>query len=238
MPKFENSDPAKRAAGYAAVDKHVFDGTCIGLGTGTTAYWAIERVGQRIAANERISAVATSSETEELCRRLHIPLVELLDEPIAVAIDGADEVAPDWSLTKGGGGALFREKAVALCAERYVVVVTESKLVEALGAFPLPVEIVPYAMAYVRREIQRRSGDLPVVRREIEGQPFVTDNGNWIFDCHFARIDDPPGLDAALREIHGVVATGLFFNVASEVLVGGADGRVRSLTANAPSQRC
>lgn len=238
MPKFENSDPAKRAAGYAAVDKHVVDGMCIGLGTGTTAYWAIERVGQRIAANERISAVATSSETEELCRRLRIPLVELLDEPIAVAIDGADEVAPDWSLTKGGGGALFREKAVALCAERYVVVVTESKLVEALGAFPLPVEIVPYAMAYVRREIQRRSGDLPVVRREIEGQPFVTNNGNWIFDCHFARIDDPPGLDAALREIHGVVATGLFFNVASEVLVGGADGRARSLTAGAPSKRC
>lgn len=237
MLKFENNDPAKRAAGYAAVDKHVVDGTCVGLGTGTTTYWAIERVGQRIAAGERISAVATSSETEKLCRRLRIPLVELLDEPIAVAIDGADEVAPDWSLTKGGGGALFREKAVALCAEQYVVVVTESKLVKALGAFPLPVEIVPYAMAYVRREIQRRSGDLPVVRREIEGRPFVTDNGNWIFDCHFARIDDPPGLDAALREIHGVVATGLFFNVASEVLVGGADGRIRSLTANAPSQR-
>lgn len=161
MRKFENSDPAKRAAGYAAVDKHVVDGTCIGLGTGTTAYWAIERVGQRIAAGERISAVATSSETEELCRRLRIPLVALLEEPIAVAIDGADEVAPDWSLTKGGGGALFREKAVALCAERYVVVVTEPKLVETLGAFPLPVEIVPYAIAYVRG---RSSTDLPTFR--------------------------------------------------------------------------
>ena len=229
MQKFENSDPAKRAAGYAAVDKHVVDGTCIGLGTGTTAYWAIERVGQRIAAGDRISAVATSSETEELCRRLRIPLVELLEEPIAVAIDGADEVAPDWSLTKGGGGALFREKTVALCAERYVVVVTESKRVEALGAFPLPVEIVPYAMAYVRREIQRRCGDVPVVRRETAGRPFVTDNENWIFDCHFARIDDPPDLDARLRGIHGVVSTGLFFNIASEVLVGGADGRVVSL---------
>jgi ribose 5-phosphate isomerase A len=224
MRKFENSDPAKRAAGYAAVDKHVVDGTCIGLGTGTTAYWAIERVGQRIAAGERISAVATSSETEELCRRLRIPLVALLEEPIAVAIDGADEVAPDWSLTKGGGGALFREKAVALCAERYVVVVTEPKLVETLGAFPLPVEIVPYAIAYVRGEIQRQFSDVPVVRREIEGRPFVTDNGNWIFDCRFGRIGDPPGLDASLREIHGVVATGLFFNIVSEVLVGGADG--------------
>ena len=229
MQRFENSDPAKRAAGYAAVDRHVVNGTCIGLGTGTTAYWAIERVGQRVAAGDRISAVATSSETEELCRQLHIPLVELLAEPIAVAIDGADEVAPDWSLTKGGGGALFREKAVALCAERYVVVVTESKLVEALGAFPLPVEIVPYATAYVRKEIQRRCGDVPVVRREVAGRPFVSDNGNWIFDCHFARIEDAPGLDALLREIHGVVATGLFFNIASEVLVGDADGGVRCL---------
>jgi ribose 5-phosphate isomerase A len=240
MPEFGNSDPAKRAAGYAAVDTYVVDGTCIGLGTGTTAYWAVERVGQRIAAGERISAVATSSETEELCRRLRIPLVGLLEQPIAVAIDGADEVAPDFSLTKGGGGALFREKSVALCAERYVVVVTESKVVEALGAFPLPVEIVPHAMTYVRREIQRSRGDLSVVRREIEGQPFVTDNGNWIFDCHFGRIDDPPGLDAALREIHGVVASGLFFNIVSEVLVGGADGRVRSLRGGLASsaERC
>jgi ribose 5-phosphate isomerase A len=229
MQRFENSDPAKRAVGYAAVDEHVVDGTNIGLGTGTTAYWAIERVGQRIAAGDRISVVATSSETQELCRCLRIPLVDLLAAPIAVAIDGADEVAPDWSLTKGGGGALFREKIVALCAERYVVVVTDSKLVEALGAFPLPVEVVPFSMAYVQREIRRRCGDVPVVRREIEGRPFVTDNGNWIFDCDFARIDDPPGLDATLREIHGVVATGLFFNVASQVLVGGADGRVRSL---------
>jgi ribose 5-phosphate isomerase A len=229
MRSFENSDPAKRAAGYAAVDEYVVDGTCIGLGTGTTAYWAIERVGQRVAAGSRISAVATSSETEDLCRRLRIPLVALLAEPMAVAIDGADEVAPDWSLTKGGGGALFREKAVALCAERYVVVVTESKLVAALGAFPLPVEIVPYAMTYVRREIERRCGDIPVVRRESVGQPFVTDNGNWIFDCHFGRIEDPSGLDPTLRGIHGVVATGLFFHIASEVLVGGADGAVRSL---------
>lgn len=91
-------------------------------------------------------------------------------------------------------------------------------------------------MAYVRKEIQRRSGDAPIVRREIAGRPFVTDNGNWIFDCHFARIDDPPGLDAALREIHGVVATGLFFNIASEVLVGGADGRVVSPIARAPER--
>ena len=143
-----------------------------------------------------------------------------------VAIDGADEVAPDWSLTKGGGGALFREKAVALCAEQYVVVVTESKLVQALGHFPLPVEIVPYAAPYVRREIARHFAGIEIARRSAGEDPFVTDNGNWIFDCHFGRIEDPRRLDAKLREIHGVVATGLFYDVASEVLVGGIDGGV------------
>jgi ribose 5-phosphate isomerase A len=225
--RFENDDPAKRAAGYAAVDRHVRDGMCIGLGTGTTAYWAIERVGRRIAAGERITAVATSSETERLCGQLSIPLVGLLERPMPIAIDGADEVAPDWSLTKGGGGALFREKAVALACERYIVVVTAEKLVPALGRFPLPIEIVPFAAVYVRREIERRFGEIRVQRRESQQAPFVTDNGNWIFDCHFGRIDDPRSLDAALRDIHGVVAAGLFFRIVDEVLVGDATGGVR-----------
>ncbi|MBV8148231.1 MAG: ribose-5-phosphate isomerase RpiA [Candidatus Eremiobacteraeota bacterium] len=226
---FENDDPAKRAAGYAAVDRYVRNGMCIGLGTGTTAYWAIERVGRRVAAGEQIAAVATSSETEALCRKLDIPLVGLLVRQMLVAIDGADEVAPDWSLTKGGGGALFREKTVALSAERFIVVVTEQKLVPSLGAFPLPVEIVPFAAPYARREIGRRFGAIAVVRRGTDRQPFVTDNSNWIFDCHFGRIDDPRGLDEALRSIHGVVATGIFYGIASEVLIGDADGSVRSL---------
>jgi ribose 5-phosphate isomerase A len=226
---FENDDPAKRAAGYAAVDRYVRDGTCVGLGTGTTAYWAIERVGRRIAEGEHITAVATSSETEALCRKLRIPLAPLLEAPMPVAIDGADEVAPDWSLTKGGGGALFREKAVALACERYIVVVTEPKLVPSLGRSPLPLEIVPFAEPLVRREIARRFGNSTIVRRGDATQPFVTDNGNWIFDVHFQRIDDPPALDAALREIHGVVATGLFYAMVDDVFVGEANGTVRSL---------
>jgi ribose 5-phosphate isomerase A len=224
------ADPAKCAVGTAAVDKYVSDGMCIGLGTGTTAYWAVERVGQRIASGERICAVATSIETERHCRELGIPLVALLERPMAVAIDGADEVAPDWSLTKGGGGALFREKTVALCADRFIVIVTEPKIVAMLGRFPLPVEIVPYAAAYVRREIARSFGDIEVLRREIPTQPFVTDNGNWIFDCHFGKIASPGDLDEALRAIVGVVATGIFCGIASEVLVGEANGSVRSLT--------
>jgi ribose 5-phosphate isomerase A len=211
---------AKRAAGYTAVDRYVKDGDCIGLGTGTTAYWAIERVGQRVASGERIEAVATSSETETLCQQWNIPLLPLLQRPMPVAIDGADEVAADWSLTKGGGGALVREKAVALSAQRFIVVVTESKMVAKLGAFPLPVEIVPFAAPYVTREIARKYPDLAVVRRGTDRAPYVTDNHNWILDCHFGNIENPAALDEALRTIHGVVATGLFYGIASDVIVG------------------
>ncbi|HEY2554670.1 MAG TPA: ribose-5-phosphate isomerase RpiA [Candidatus Cybelea sp.] len=225
---FENDDPAKRAAGFAAVDRYVRDGMCVGLGTGTTAYWAIERVGQRIAAGEHITAVATSSETQRLCRRLEIPLLELLAQPMPIAIDGADEVAPDWSLTKGGGGALFREKAVALSCERYVVVATPSKLVAHLGRFALPVEIVPFAAPYVRREVERRFPGLAVTRRGSDSEPLLTDNGNWIFDCAFGRIGDPRSLDKTLGDIHGVVATGLFYDLVTEVIVGYENGTTKS----------
>jgi ribose 5-phosphate isomerase A len=212
------------------VDRYVTNGTCIGLGTGSTAYWAVERVGQRVAAGETIAAVATSSETEALCRKWNVPVLTLLERPMSVAIDGADEVAADWSLTKGGGGALFREKAVALSAERFVVIVDDSKLVEKLGNFPLPVEVVPYAAPYVAREIARAFPALEVVRRGTGEAPYVTDNHNWIFDCHFGRIDDPNSLDEMLRRIHGVVATGIFFGIASEIVVGNADGTTRLLT--------
>jgi ribose 5-phosphate isomerase A len=224
-----SEDEGKRAAGYAAVDRYVTGGTCIGLGTGTTAYWAIERVGQRVAAGEQISAVPTSVETERLCRQWNIPVAGLLEYPMPVAIDGADEVAPDWSLTKGGGGALFREKAVALSAGKFIVIVTENKLVDQLGTFPLPVEIVPYAAPYVRREVERQWPGIPAVRRGTDAQPYVTDNGNWIFDCHFGRIAEPQKLDEALRAIHGVVASGIFHGIARDVIVAGADGSVRSL---------
>lgn len=222
------AEDAKRAVGYAAVDRFVRDGSCIGLGTGTTAHWAIERVAQRVAAGERITAVATSLSTEALCRARGIPLAAFGTVEIEVAIDGADEVAADWSLTKGGGGAMFREKAVALAARAFVVIVTPEKLVAKLGGFPTPVEIVPFsvvpvgdaiAAAYPGARVRRRGGD----------EPFVTDNGNAILDCAFASIDDPVALDAALRAIHGVVATGLFAPaLTTDVLVAYPDG-VREL---------
>jgi len=184
--------------------------------------------GERVAAGERIRAVATSHATEELCRERGITLVAFGAGEMDVAIDGADEVAADWSLTKGGGGALFREKAVALAARRFVVIVTPEKLVERLGAFPTPVEVVPYSLPYVAHAIEVALG-ARVVRRG-GATPYVTDNGNALLDCSFREIPDAAALDGELRGIHGVVATGLFSGMVDAVLVGAADGAVRELT--------
>lgn len=208
---------------------------CIGLGTGSTARWAIERAGERVAKGWKIVAVATSDETERLCRERDIPVVDFGAGPrIDVAIDGADEVAPDFSLTKGGGGALFREKAVALAAKQFIVIVDESKLVRQLGRFPLPVEVVPYSRRYVEGELRKLCP--AVTLRMSADSPFVTDNGNHILDCSFGEIPMPAELDEGLRRIHGVVATGIFSGLASHVLVGSPSG-VRELQSIGMSPR-
>jgi len=224
MTSDELEERAKQAAGYRAVDAFVRPGTCIGLGTGTTALYAIERAGQLVAAGTELRAVATSLETERLCREYGIPLVPFCSEPIDVAIDGADEVAPDWALIKGGGGALFREKAVALAAQTFVVIVTARKLVERLGAFGLPLEVVPFSAPYVARQIALLGGTFTL--RQRAGAPFTSDNGNLIFDCDFGLIEAPAELDAGLRAVHGVVATGIFVGLTSHLLISKADGSV------------
>ena len=211
-------DAQKRLAGTEAVDAYVRDGMCVGLGTGTTAYWAIRRVGERVREGWRLTAVATSLGTERLCTEFGVPLVPLLERPINVAIDGADEVDGERRLIKGGGGALFREKSVALVAERFVVIVTQNKVVERLGAFPLPVEVVPFARTYVERAIHALGGE-PQARVAAAGGPFVTDNGNAILDCCFGAIDDPAMLEAALKRVHGVVESGLFVGLVDDLVI-------------------
>jgi ribose 5-phosphate isomerase A len=220
----ENVDLAKRLAGEAAVDRYVRDGMCVGLGTGTTAYWAIQRVGAMVKGGASIVAVCTSIATEALCREAGIPVVGLLERQMSVAIDGADEVAPDFSLIKGAGGALLREKAVALAADTFVVVVDERKIVKALGAVPVPVEVVPFTLPWVTREIGRAYPSAEIVLRGVTEKPYETDNHNYILDCRFAAIVDPGALDGALRNVHGVVDTGLFVGLTSAVFVGGASG--------------
>lgn len=213
---------AKRDVGFHAVDTYVRNETCIGLGTGTTAYYAVERVGQLVAQGWSLRAVATSTVTEALCRERDIRLVAFGDEEIDVAIDGADEADRDRSLIKGGGGALFREKAVALAARTFVVIVTDRKVVNRLGAFPLPVEVVPFSANYLQREIEALG--VNVERRTTSGTPYLTDNGNVLFDCAFGAIDDAPALEKMLQAMNGVVTTGLFIGLAERVVVANVDG--------------
>lgn len=211
-------EAAKRLVGTAAVDRFVRDGMCVGLGTGSTAYWAIARTGERVAAGERLEAVVTSAGTERLCREFGVPVIPFMSREIDVAIDGADEVAPDFSLTKGGGGALFREKSVAIAAGRFIVIVDDSKIVAHLGRFPTPVEVVPFALPWVSQAIAAQFPGATATERVREDRPYRSDNGNAILDCAFGTIADPRGLDAELRALHGVVATGLFVNLADTVL--------------------
>jgi ribose 5-phosphate isomerase A len=215
-------DRAKRDVGFRAVNDYVRDGTCIGLGTGTTAYWAIERVGQLVAAGWKLRAVATSLETERLCRERNIELAAFGENEIDVAIDGADEAAPDRALIKGGGGALFREKAVALAARTFIAIVTDRKVVPVLGKFKLPVEIVPFSLRYLTGRIAALGVAVEVRARG--GVPFVTDNGNAILDCAFGTIPNPAELDRTLHDLHGVVSTGLFVGLTAQVLVANIDG--------------
>lgn len=215
-------DRAKREVGYNAVDAYVRDGTCIGLGTGTTAKFAVDRVGELVAKGWSLRAVPTSVATATQCRSLGIALASFGGEAIDVAIDGADETTRSRDLIKGGGGALFREKAVALAAATFVVIVTDRKVVAKLGAFALPIEVVPYALPVVMRELQTYG--VPVVQRMRDGKAYLTDNGNAIVDCAFGTIDDPGALDARLQAIHGVVDTGLFVGLTARVLVARENG--------------
>ena len=219
---------AKRIVGRHAVDAYVRDGTCIGLGTGSTAKYAIERVGECVREGMRLHVIATSATTERMCREAGVTLVGLGDETIDVAIDGADEVAPDWSLIKGGGGALFREKAVALAARSFVVIATRRKVVAQLGAFGVPVEVIPFSTQFVAREIAAL-GATVVLRRDADGKPIASDNGNALLDCQFGPIMAPLILDRIVRDLHGVVATGLFVGLTSHVLISEENGAITDL---------
>jgi ribose 5-phosphate isomerase A len=225
------SDPkeaAKRLVGFAAVDRFVEAGMCVGLGTGTTAYWAIKRTGERVAAGEKLEAIVTSAATEQLCREFGVPVIPFMGRDIDVAIDGADEVAPDWALTKGGGGALFREKAIAIAARRFIVIVDDSKVVDQLGHFPTPVEVVPFTLPWVQGQIAALFPETKTTERVRDGKPYRTDNGNIILDCAFGTIPDPRSLNATLQAIHGVLDVGIFLDLADAVLCT-ADAGVREL---------
>ena len=227
----DDLEAAKAAAAGYAVTEHVRPGQCLALGTGSTAAHAVRYLAERFP-DRRFDCVASSRATEELARSLGIPVRSLRgDDRFDLMLDGADEVSPALDLTKGGGGALFREKLLARLSAELVILVDPTKLVRALGErHPIPVEVVPFARPVVAHATERR-GYRPHVRRGPDGQPMRTDNGNEVLDLVPASpLHDPGAEERALRDLSGVVETGLFVGLAGRVVVGHPDGHVEERT--------
>jgi ribose 5-phosphate isomerase A len=209
----------KELAGRAAAEL-VVSGNIVGLGTGSTAYFAVVALGERVKSGLKIIGIPTSDGTAELARAVGIPLSTLDEHPeIDITIDGADEIDPQLRLIKGGGGALLREKIIATASKKMVVVADSSKIVPALGRFPLPVEIIPFARAVLQRKITALGANCSL-RTRSDGSAFVTDEGHHILDCSFGKIADPPALAQTLSNMPGVVEHGLFIGIAKVALVG------------------
>lgn len=230
-----DQDALKREVGLAAA-AHVKDGMVLGLGTGSTAEAFLHALSERVKDGLTVRGVPTSQRTAELCRTLGIALTDLEQDPVLdLAIDGADEIDPDLNLIKGGGGALLREKIVAAAAKDMLVIADGSKLVSTLGAFPLPVEIIPFGAAATLRAIEEVCASHGLTANasirpnlatsQADSAPLITDGGHWIVDCKLGAIGDAAQLDSALRGVPGVVETGLFIAMASQALVA-KDGTV------------
>ncbi|MFZ0684154.1 MAG: ribose-5-phosphate isomerase RpiA [Terriglobales bacterium] len=221
------NEAEKEAAGRAAAQL-VRDNDVVGLGTGSTAYFAVVALGERVKAGLKIAGIPTSVQTADLARSVGIPLTTLDEHPeIDVTIDGADELDPQLRLIKGGGGALLREKVVASASKRMIVVADSGKVVPVLGKFPLPVEVISFARTVVEKRIVTL-GASPKLRTKPDGSPYLTDNGNPILDCSFRQIADASALALALSNIPGIVEHGLFIGLASMALIGRGD-RVEEL---------
>ncbi len=224
-----SNDAFKAAAAERALE-YVESGMRLGLGTGSTAAKFVDLLGKKVSAGLDVVCVATSQATQAQAEALGIRMSTLDEMPfLDLTVDGADEVDGDLRLIKGGGGALLREKIVATASGRMVVIADASKKVETLGAFPLPLEVVPFGLTATRNMITALAADAGCegeisVRTLSGGKPFLTDSGNLILDCHFGRIEEPEELDEALKLIPGVVENGLFIGIADLAVIAGANG--------------
>jgi ribose 5-phosphate isomerase A len=224
-----DSDRLKRLAAERALD-FVKPGMKLGLGTGSTAAHFVELLGARVAAGLDIAGVPTSEATRALAERHGVPLITLDDHPeLDLTIDGADEIDPELRLIKGGGGALLREKIVAMASERMIVIADRGKLVDRLGFYPLPVEIVQFGARATLRMVEAAAEDIGCVgriglRKAADGGNFISDGGNFIIDCAFDSILDPEGLGDVLEMIPGVIEHGLFIGIADTAILAGPEG--------------
>jgi ribose 5-phosphate isomerase A len=234
-PTVPDAADLKRAAAKAALAE-VQPDMRLGLGTGSTATAFVELLAEAVAGGLKVVCVATSRRIAALARGLEIPLTTLNKRPVLdLAVDGADEIGPGLSLIKGGGGALLREKIVATAAKRFVVIADAAKLVDELGTFALPIEVVPFGEASTTRKIIAAASALGLsgrlnIRKDDAGRVYVTDGGHHIVDAHLTSIPDPAALGAALHTIPGVVEHGLFVGIAKVAYVAGAGG-VRRIEA-------
>ncbi len=223
-------DEAKKAAGRRVIQEFVKDGMKIGLGSGTTSHFFVRELGRHVADGLRLTCTATSRATNDVAREVGIAIIDPNDiGEIDLTIDGPDEIDHDFNMIKGGGACLLWEKIVAHASKRMVTICDESKIVDRLGAFPLPVEVVQFAWKQTERLVSDTLGahrikGVKIERRMRDGQPIVTDSGNFILDCRCGGIPAPAKLEIELNRIPGVVENGLFTRESCGMVVGRLDG--------------
>lgn len=239
-------DAAKYAAGKAAVERYATDGARLGLGSGTTSGWFVRALAEKVAEGLDVVGVPTSTSTRDLALSLNIRLIDLNDltAPLDVTIDGPDEVDNDGDMIKGGGACLLWERLVAEASNKMVCIADNSKLVDHLGNFPLPIEIIPFGWKATRRSIAALLKDLgyeeiQIILRQRDGKPVITDSGNYILDVRLNKITDKVLLDTNLNWLAGVVENGLFTGIASEIILASPDGSVEiiDLPNRTPARR-
>ncbi|CDQ20231.1 ribose-5-phosphate isomerase [Halobacillus karajensis] len=215
------NDRGKKAAGENAVN-YIEDGMTLGLGSGSTVYWALKKLSEQVKQGLNVKGIPSSKRTESWAKNLGIPLTTFHEiQELDLAIDGADEIDANLHLLKGGGGSLVREKIVNTASKRVIIIADQSKRVAQLGNRPLPVEVLPFGWEVTAKRISHLGAHITL--RDKENQPFISDNGNYILDCQFPLITDPAELHNTLIQLVGVVETGLFVELADRVILGQDD---------------
>jgi ribose 5-phosphate isomerase A len=214
-------DVQKKLAGEASID-FIKDGMVVGLGSGSTVNWMVRKLAEQVKKGLDIKGIPSSKKTERLALEVGVPLTDFSTvDHIDIAIDGADEVDGEFNVLKGGGGSLVREKIVDVNANQLVIIVDESKLVKELGEFPLPIEVLQFGWEVTAKKIAELGGE-PKIRVR-DGERFISDNVNYILDCQFERILKPEELHSKLKQLTGVVETGIFTNMTDKVIIARDD---------------